>query len=469
MKREKELVTNSIIIAIGNLSIKLVSFFLLPLYTSILSTTDYGLFDLLITISTFLLPFITLLMEESMFRFLIDCKTEDDKKEIISITVSFALKSSLIFMLLFFLVGFIIEIPYKVLFLMYILSQIFTSLKNAVVRGMGKIKIYSISNFASSALVIILNIFFIAYLNFGITGMLLANIIASFSVSICIFLIVNMWKYISFKKLNKIKRKEMIKYSIPLVPNSLSWAIINLSDRIVVSSFLGVESNGIYSVSYKFPNIMNTFYGFFYTSWKENAAKTIGDKDVNDYYNNIYKAIKRFMWTIVVGMISILPLVYGVLIKKDFIQSYDYVPILLISIYFSNISGFYGGIFSAYKNTKIMGTTTILGALINIIVDILLIKYVGIWAAAISTLVSCIIVYLYRWFKLKKYIKLKEEIRVYLFSIISLVISLISFYLKNNIINIIVLIFIAVFGVYINYDVIKVITKKIKNKRNKKN
>ena len=79
--RGKELLQNTIIIAIGNLSTQIISFFLLPLYTSVLSTKDYGIYDLLITISTFILPIITLLMEDALFRFLIDCKTEEEKKE----------------------------------------------------------------------------------------------------------------------------------------------------------------------------------------------------------------------------------------------------------------------------------------------------------------------------------------------------------------------------------------------------
>lgn len=80
MDEQRRLIKNTGIIALGNMSTKLVSFFLLPLYTSILSTAEYGTVDYVISISTFCVPFISMLMDESMFRFLIDCKNGAGEK-----------------------------------------------------------------------------------------------------------------------------------------------------------------------------------------------------------------------------------------------------------------------------------------------------------------------------------------------------------------------------------------------------
>lgn len=81
MNERRRLIKNTGIIAIGNISTKLVSFFLLPLYTAVLSTAEYGAYDYIISIATFCVPFVSVLMDESIFRFLIDCKTELDKKK----------------------------------------------------------------------------------------------------------------------------------------------------------------------------------------------------------------------------------------------------------------------------------------------------------------------------------------------------------------------------------------------------
>ena len=80
-------------------------------------------------------------------------------------------------------------------------------------------------------------------------------------------------KYFNFRIVDSQMAKDMIVYSLPLIPNNVSWTIINLSDRIVLMNWLGSEATGLYAVSYKFPNLMDTVYGFFYQSWKESSAR----------------------------------------------------------------------------------------------------------------------------------------------------------------------------------------------------
>lgn len=466
MKRGKKLLENTIIIAIGNISTKIISFVLLPLYTTYLSTKDYGLYDLFLTIAIFLIPIITMLMEESMFRFLIDCKSDAEKKEVISISLNYIIKSFVVFTCIYFIFTQFINIPYRVVFLLYIFSSILLCIKNAYTRGLEKIKIYSISNFISSVLIIALNILLIVQYNMGIYGLFISYIISNIIVSIIVLMITKIGNFITFKNINKTKAKKMLKYSLPLVPNSLSWTIINLSDRIVVSYILGASSNGVYSMAYKFPNLMDTIYGFFYTSWKESAAKSIKDIDSSIYYNKVYDALKRFMWSIVLAVIIFLAFAFELLIKKKFQASYTYIPILMIAMYFSNISGYYGGIYSAHKDTKIMGITTIIGAIVNLVVDIFLIKYIGIWAAVISTLASTFIVYIVRKIKIKKYINLKENIPNYLLSILMLVVTLFIYYSNIQTIKIILSIFVVIFCIFINKEVISILLKRILKNNN---
>ncbi|MCI9177740.1 MAG: oligosaccharide flippase family protein [Clostridia bacterium] len=462
MNRGKDLIFNTIIIAIGKFSTQLITILLLPIYTSILSTEEYGIYDLIITITTFLLPFITLLMEESMFRFLIDAKSEIEKKQVISQTVCYTLASSIVFSIIILIIGKLFHIQNTTIFLIYLLTNLLVGLRNAVVRGMGKIKLYSISNFITSILVILLNIVFIVWFKYGYYGLLYSAIIANTLVSIVIFIKVHLFKYISFKSCNKKQMQEMVRYSIPLVPNSISWAIINLSDRIVISNVLGTSANGVYSMSYKFPNVMDTVYNFFYTAWKESAAKAVNDTDSIIFYNKIYTILKQFLYALVLGIIAFMPFVFPILIKNEFTEAYLYIPVLLLAMYFNNISGFYGGIFSAYKDTKIMGKTTIISAIINLVVDIILIKFIGIWAAAFSTLISAAVVYLLRKHKLSKIVKLKEG--DYALKLIMFAWVMVSYYTKNIWLQIATAMGIALYCIYTNKDVLQLICQKAKTK-----
>ncbi len=458
--RAKDLAFNTIIIGIGKFSTQIVSFLLLPLYTSILTTEEYGIYDLILTITTFALPFITLLMEESMFRFLIDCKDDNQKKNVISQTMLYTLISTTFFIIIALIVNKFFKIPYLWISLIYIASSIISGLRNALVRGLGKIKLYTLINFVSSLLNIILNIVFIALLRYGIYGLLLAGIISSVVSSTIIFVIFKMHKYFSVKNYDKNLMKKMIKYSIPLVPNSLSWAVVNLSDRLVISGAIGASANGIYAMSYKFPNLMNTIYSFFYTAWTESSAKAINDNENKDFFNNIYKILTNAMFSVSLGIIVCMPIIFNLFIKADYAEAYKYIPILVIAMYFNNMSGYYGGIFTGYKDTKIMGITTIIGAIINLVIDILLIKFIGIYAAAISTLISCMVIYYYRKSKAKKYIKLqKVDLKV---GCVILIITLFLYYNNNNLIlKLINLLIVIIFAFISNRKIIDEIKKKV--------
>ncbi len=201
----------------------------------------------------------------------------------------------------------------------------------------------------------------------------------------------------------------MLRYSIPLVPNNLSWIIISLSDRLMLSGMVGTAANGIYSIANKFPNIVYTCYGFFSTAWKESAARILKEDNKSAYYNSIYKDIKFFLKAIVLGLIAIMPFAFPILVDSSYNDAYIYIPILVISIYYTNMSNFYGGIFTAYKDTKIMGSTTVMAAVINILINLIFIPKFGIYAASFSTLISNMLVYFYRRYRLSDYIKLKEN------------------------------------------------------------
>ena len=403
-----------------------------------------------------------------MFRFLIDCKDDNQKKNVISQTMLYTLVSTTFFIIIALIVNKFFKIPYLWISLIYIASSIISGLRNALVRGLGKIKLYTLINFVSSLLNIILNIVFIALLRYGIYGLLLAGIISNIVSSAIIFIILKMHKYFSIKNYDKNLMTKMIKYSIPLVPNSLSWAVVNLSDRLVISGVIGASANGIYAMAYKFPNLMNTIYGFFYTAWTESSAKAINDNENEEFFNKIYKTLTNAMFSVSLGIIVCMPLIFNLFIKADYSEAYKYIPILVIAMYFNNMSGYYGGIFTGYKDTKVMGTTTIIGAIINIVIDILLIKFIGIYAAAISTLVSCMVIYYYRKLNVRKYIKL-QRVNLTLGCII-LTISLILYYCNNNlIIKIADLLVVIVFSVLSNKEIINKILNRIIDKTKKEN
>ena len=463
MNQKKELIKNTIIISIGKFSTQLVSFLLLPLYTSLLTTTEYGQYDFLNTISIFIIPCVTLLMEEGMFRFLIDVKNDKDKSEVFSATFIFTILSFLIWSFLILVVGKLFNYPFSIFLIFYIFASLLSSLAGSTARGLGKFKIYSIFCFLSSISTILLNILFIVVLKMGLPSLFISYIIGNSLVSLWLLGKIKVYQYVSYKNINKNTLKDMVKYSFPLVPNSISWNAIALTDRLLIVNILGDSKNGIYSVGNRFPTIINTCYSYFNISWKESASKVVNNKDKNAFYNDIYINLNRLLICISILVIAILPFIFPILVKNDYREAYFYIPLMTISVYFSNLSNFCSGIFSAYKDTKILAKTTIVATIINFIVGISFIRIIGVYASIIGTLTAYFIIFIYRNFKLKKYIVLEKD-KYACFHFIILILITAIYYYRNIYLEIFGLLIATIYTYYLNKNIIEQFIKKLKRK-----
>lgn len=466
MSRSSELIKNTAIISLGKISTQIISFFLLPLYTSRIPTDEYGNYDYIITIAAFALPVITMLMEESMFRFLIDAKDENEKKNIIGLAFIYSISSAIIVSCIFGIFSFITH--YELAFPMWIYSValLAIALSNALSRGEGKIALYSLSNFIASITTIVLNIVFILGFNWGAKALIAASVIANLLASFIVFALLKVWKLIDLRRWNTALLKNMLRYSLPLVPNTISWSIINASDRLIIMNVLGASANGLYSISYKFPNIINSFYSYFNIAWRESSAKMAREDDFTAL-NRIYRMSTFMLFSITVCMITGIRLVYPFFINENYSSSVLYVPIIAVSVFYTSVASFYGGIFTAYKNTKVLGITSLSAAIINLLIDVVLIHSIGIYAAAISTFVSSYFLYIYRKIKIKKYIKIKDEINVTY--IITFAVALTVFYFNNNIITVFSFVAAVISSIIINWATIKVIGNLIIEKARSKN
>lgn len=458
MNQKKALIKNTIIISIGKFSTKLVTFLFLPLYTSILSTSEYGEFDLLNTISIFLIPIITLQMDEAMFRFLIDARDDNDKSKVFSKMVIFAIFSSILWSIIIFIFGTLLNYQYTFWLILYCIASVIYTIASSFSRGEGNFKLYSILAFLSSILNILMNVIFIAVLRIGLTGLFLAYIISSVLVGLCGLVYMRAYRYITFKKDNNEMMMEMVRYALPLVPSSISWSLISLSNRLIITSQLGVSYNGIYSVSNKFPTIINTCYSFFNTSWRESASKVVKNDDRNSFYQSVYLNLKRFLLGVSIMMIAILPFAFDILVNKNYRDAYTYIPFMIISIYFTNMASFSSGIFAAYKDTKILAPTTIVGTVISIVFNFLFIKKIGLFAPVLGTMIAYLVLYIYRNYKLRKYIVLSKD-KYLPYNVLVMGVLMVLYY-QNIWWNLLGLVIGTCYAIYINKSFFKAIFNK---------
>lgn len=465
MNKNKEFVKNTIILFIGKFATQFMSFLLLPLYTHYLLNEDYGTVDLLQTYISLFIPIFTLRIDSAVFRFLIDKRNQEEEIKNILSNVLFILFTVVALTTVFgSLFGLFIKIQYYVYVIINIIMMMISSIMLQLLRGLGKNKEYSIASIITGSITLFSNLLLIILFKFNASSILISSSIANFICIIYVIINIKLFKYISIGKLNKKTIIDILNYSLPMIPNSLSWWIVNVSDRTIISVFLGVASNAIYTVSCKFSNILNSIFSIINMSWQESATLHINDDDKDQYFTEMINSIFMIFSTISLLIISILPFVYNIIIGESYLSSYDYIPILLYANSWNVLIGLIGGIYIAKKKTKEIASTTITSAILNILINLFLIKFIGLYAACISTLLSYMIMSIYRYIDCQKYVKLKLNIKkIILFTIVFIFSSYI--YIKGNMILLILnIIVVVLYSIITNKKILISVKNVVKSK-----
>ena len=389
MGKYKYLLKNIGLLTISNFASKLLSFFLVPLYTSVLSTKDYGTYDLFNTTISLLIPLLTLNIFDAVLRFALDKNTDQKQSELFSFGCKLTFIGSLIVSAFVSLNSAVHLIPlldqYGIFFIGMFIANAFSQLFSNFTRGLDKINDVAVAGVIATATGLLFNVWFLLGLKIGLTGYFLAGILSGFITCFYYFIKVPLYKYLTTGNISKEFSNELLQYSVPMLLNSIGWWINNLSDRYIVTGMCGVEANGIYSVGYKIPSILNIFIVIFGQAWTLSAVKDFDPDDKDGFFSNMYGLYNA---SLVIGtslIICVDQILAKILYAKDFYVAWKYVPLLTMASMFGAIAGYFGGVFAACKDTKIFGNTTILGAAVNTGLNFLLVYLMGPMGAAIAT------------------------------------------------------------------------------------
>jgi len=359
-----------------------------------------------------------------------------------------------------FLVGYTVcaglfKFPYAVPLAMCIVANAMVSIFLQVARGLGDNVTYAVGSAISGIFTIIFNILFIVVFPFGVIGMLSATALAQFMSTIYIIIKLNVFKYFNLHYLDYSVIKEMLRYSLPLIPNSLSWWIISVSDRTLVTAFLGAHSNGLLAVATKLAAIVVNVFAIFNLSWTESVAVHIHDKDgakyISDISNQCFKLFGAGGAILILGC----GLFFSYLVGPDFLAAYDLIPLLVIGSVLNVLQTLYGIIYIGLKDTKQVSKSSIMAALVNIVIDLLLIKVIGLYAAALSTICSMFFLSVYRYMDVNKFMKIRLSWRTALVLVIMYALTCGIYYTKNLVFIACWLLLTALFCLLWNKDMIQ--------------
>lgn len=412
-----KLLKNTLFLSIGSFLTKGLNLVMIPFFSSWMTTDGYGLFDLYSTYITLLLPLTTFSCNNAIFRFTIDRNGKEERKSYVSTGLAIHLVLGGIAIIVILLYTVYTEWTLGYVFSLFFLAELINKNLEGFLRGIKRLDLFSFSSVITTCVIAISVTILVRFMNMELTGMILGYAIGFFVGDIFTMVCSKYWEYVDYRKVSLSKAKTLVKYSAPLVPNGISWWIVNVSDRALINIFLGPVANGIYAISSKLPNFCTSIFGVFNLSWQEAAVEAINDKYRIEFYNLIFNKVVIFLSILCCVVLSLNQVTFERILDDRYYEGVLYTPILFLSIIFLSISQFFGGIQISEKNTRANGLSTMIGAVVNVAINLVLIKKWGLYAAAFSTLISIMVICLIRYFQISKFFKLWIQKRTYIYII----------------------------------------------------
>ncbi len=465
MNKYKTLASNTALISMGTFGSKLLVFLMVRFYTGYLTKAEYGTADLITQTANLLLPIISLGIANGVFRFAMDKNI--DKKSVFSTGVYTITLGGFGFLLIAPILMLINQFSdYVWLIVAYTMASCYHSLCSQYIRALGSTAFFAIQGIVNTSLVIVFNIIFLAFCDMGITGYVLSVVLADALATALIVVKEKLWRDLT-RRVDKKICKDLLKYSIPMIPATIFWWVTSVSDRYMVSGFIGTEANGIYAVSYKLPTFLTLLSTVFMQAWQFSAvSESENDKKAHiDFYSKVWGSFQSIMFIAGSFIVALsIPLI-KILTTDAFYEAWRYVPLLSVSMLFSSFANFMGSVYIVEKKSKNSFLTSMLGAALNVVLNLILIPKrsplsMGVQGASLATFISYFAVYIIRAFNASKYIPFK-------------------LYWKNVIINTVIILIQTVFMIcelpynipvqilailvlaFVNYGFIKIFAVKI--------
>lgn len=438
--KTKRLAIDTILFGISTFGSKILVFLLTPLYTAVLATEQYGIADLINSTVNLIYPVLTLAITDATLRYALD--KDCSKKAVLGNSILISV-FSLALLLAFYPVMSAMKTEITVqltnywwyFFATYAMYVFHLSFANFI-KGIGLTKLFAIQGIVQTVTVIICNIYFLLIAKIGLQGYLISVIIGLAVPTVLMFFAGKIYKYIFPFKLDKKLLKEMLKYSIPMIPTLLAWSINLYINKYMLIGLLpegeGLSASGIFSVANKIPSLLTTVVSIFLQAWQLSAISNVNDSDESSYYTKVYEVLDIVS---LLGCLLIIPfskIVSAILFDQAYYTAWQYMPYLTLSAYFSCLSGFLASAFRAYKKTGELFVSVAVGATFNVILNIVLIKTIGPLGAAIATASSFMITWVIRMITIQKLVKVKINLPKTVITYVAVILSccLISFDFK---------------------------------------
>lgn len=456
MSRETKLIKNTGIYFVGNFASKVLTFLLLPLYTYYLQADEFGYVNLFVTAASFLVPIFSMQIVDAAYRFMLDSKNSDDNRRVISNSISVYFIGMSIFMVICLIAVNMFGIKFGNIFCFYSILVFLFQLVQQMSRGMKKNVDYAISGIILTFVQAISNVIFIVSLDMKSSSLMIAPIVASIVGIIYLELRVGVLRKFSAKLVSKESILELLQYSIPLIPNTMSWWFISSFGTYFLTFYYGrTDFSGIFDVANKFPTLITMLNSIFFLAWQESAITEYNSEDRNEYYSKMFNSFSRLQLSVVIFSLPVIWIYINVAIGTQFKEAWLYVPAMLLGAVFSSYSNFIGTGYMSTKQTKGAFKTTIIAATTSVILNVLLIPKIGLMGISISVCLSNLLFWIIRIFDTRRFFKIYVNYRS-MISIFFVIFIWMVLYYKAGIVIQVILIFMSIgIAIFLNKELLK--------------
>ncbi len=421
MSKYKKLISNTAILGIGTFSSKVLVYLLMRFYTEYLTTEQFSSADLVTQSGYFLMPLACCGIVDSIFRFTLDRSSKEDLKRVFSTGFNILMLSSIAFLVLspMLLLANDYFGGYAWLIPVYVITANVHAAVSQYIRAKGETALFALQGLINTALVIGLNILFLAVFNMGVVGYVSSIIVANVTVALFLIISRKLWREYDIKILDRPLAKELLKYSLPIIPSSIFWWITIVSDRFMIIGMLtpvlgdaGAKSlNGLYSAAQKIPTIVTLLTTIFIEAWHFSAVtETEGkDEEKRSFFTEVFASFSGLLFLVCGGIILFSELLTRLMVSDNFFESWKYIPVLVIATTFSGLCTFVASVYVVEKKSMQSLLTSMAGAVVNIALNIILIPTIGAMGAAIATLLSHVSVLVIRLVNARSYVSFNVD------------------------------------------------------------
>ncbi len=316
---------------------------------------------------------------------------------------------------------------------MLISSQAIYLFFSQFIKSVGKNKEFALSGIALTFFIAITSIVFIKYWKLGILGYMLSYSLSNVVLSVIIIVFLNIpILNITRDKINIEKIKELVAFSIPLVPNAIAWWTASAINRYFILFFLGSYMNGIFAVANKIPALLTVATTIFSQSWQISAIEESNEKDSALFFERVFSYYVMITFLVSSVLVGSSKLLVKILASQDYYSAWKYIPFVLLSVIYTSFSGFFGQFYIVAKLTKGIFVTTVIGAIVNVILNFLFIPLLGLNGTAISSMCAFFIMWIIRISQTKKFIQININKKLILISHVIIFLQIICLWTLSN-------------------------------------